>query len=162
MSSKNKRNAKRPPGGEIQPSPKASAATGARSPEPRFLPPPGELEALKAVQPDFPDRLLRYCEAQQAHEHGVTNRQIDQGDRILAVQTKQVLRGQMGLLFIGGIAVIGGLILIYADKSPQLGRTAFGVGVLFAAFELVNRMVDLFKRLGGKPAAPHSKRGNAR
>ena len=153
MGSKNKKNVKRVPGGEIQPSPKTSPTTTTRSAEMRFLPPPGELEAFKSVQPDFPDRLLRYCEAQQAHEHGITNRQIDQGDRILAVQTQQVLRGQMGLLIIGGIAVIGGLILIYADKSPQLGRTAFGVGVLFAAFELVNRMVDLFKRLGGKPSA---------
>jgi uncharacterized membrane protein len=128
----------------------------------RFLPPPGELEAFKAVQPDFPDRLLRYCEAQQAHEHGMANRQLDLGDRIITVQTKQVLRGQMGLLIIGGIAVIGGLFLIYTNKSPELGRTAFGVGVLFAAFELVNRVVDVIKRLSGKPAARPSQRGNDR
>jgi uncharacterized membrane protein len=149
MSSRNKRSGRRSPGEAIQPTPKTATIT--RSVEMRLLPPPEELVALKAVQPDFPDRVLRYCEAQQGHEHAIALRQLDQGDRVIAVQSKQALRGQLGLLFIGGLAVLGGAALIYTGKSPQLGRTGFGVGVFFAAFELVNRMVDIFKRLRGKP-----------
>lgn len=66
------------------------------------IPPPATFMEYKAVQPDFPDRIMRMAEREQEHTHAQEKRQLDLVEMQLRGQDAAGRRGT----YVGGTVVL--------------------------------------------------------
>lgn len=89
-----------------------------------ILPPPGVLGGYNDVLDNGAERLFEWAKSETEHRRGLETRMTDSEISLAG-------RGQIIAALMVGIALVGGIALVWAEKSVPLG-TALIVGALAA------------------------------